>query len=58
MRFDLATTYLKFTGLASRQERPKDEISTYGDAFQALNHFADDSTLLLALIRQKSGDFS
>ena len=47
MRFDLATTYLKFTGVASRQERPKDEISTYGDAFQALAHFADDSNLLM-----------
>ncbi len=47
MRFDLATTYLKFTGVASRQERPKDEISAYGDAFQALAHFADDSTLLM-----------
>ncbi len=47
MRFDLATPHLKFTGVASRQERPKDEISAVGDAFQPLTHFADDSTLLL-----------
>ena len=47
MRFDLATTYLKFTGVASRQERPKDAVSGVGDAFQPLIHYADDSTLLL-----------
>ena len=47
MRFDLATPHLKFTGVASRQERPKDETSAVGDAFQPLTHFADDSTLLL-----------
>ena len=47
MRFDLAVPHLKFTALASRQERPKDEISAVGDAFQPLIHYADDSTLLL-----------
>ena len=49
MRFDLATTYLKFTGVASRQERPNDAVSSrYITApFQPQIHYADDSTLLL-----------
>ncbi len=47
MRFDLSTKHLKFTGVASRQERPKDDIRTYSGAFSPLVHYADDSNLLL-----------
>ena len=47
LRLDVSTPYLKLTGLASRQERPKDRARSVDKAFQAKTHFADDSTLLL-----------
>ena len=47
LRLDVSTPHLKLTGLASRQERPKDRARSVDKAFQAKTHFADDSTLLL-----------
>ena len=47
VRLDVSTPYLKVTGLASRQERPKDRIRRVDRALQAKTHFADDSNLLL-----------
>lgn len=47
VRLDVSTPHLKFTGLASRQERPKDRARSVNKALQAKTHFADDSTLLL-----------
>ncbi len=46
-RLDVSTPYLKLTGLASRQERPKDRTRLTDGSFQAKTHFADDSNLLL-----------
>ena len=49
MRFDLSTTHLKFTGVASRQERPKDAVTGryITEPFQPRDHFSDDSTMLM-----------
>ena len=47
LRFDISTPYLKLTGLASRQERPKDRARLADAAFRPKSHFADDSSMLL-----------